>query len=235
MKDKYLNHPNKLPTLTEEEVFNIRSGSFKSRPQTKICDFVCSLCNKTVTVHYGTVKRGLYKVSCGCHKKRYRSTHKKEYKAWSHIIQRCTNPNIGNFKNYGGRGIKVCDSWRISFENFLKDMGKAPALNYSVERIDVNKDYSKENCKWIPINEQVWNTRASFRITVENKTFPLIKCTKYLDVDHMKVYHRIKRRGKIARDFTLESFIKILTVRVKDKEIKEEIGKNMVNFIKENA
>jgi hypothetical protein len=80
------------------------------------------------------------------------------------MLNRCTNPNGYDWKLYGGRGITVCDRWRHSFENFLADLGERPPGRYSIERIDVNGNYEPDNCKWIPLRDQVKNRRCSKRL-----------------------------------------------------------------------
>ena len=79
-----------------------------------------------------------------------------EYRAWRSMKQRCYNPENKFFYRYGGRGIKVCKRWHKS-ENFLADMGKKPAPNLSLERINNNKGYSPANCKWATQKEQIAN------------------------------------------------------------------------------
>lgn len=71
-----------------------------------------------------------------------------EYECWKNMIRRCKDPKISNYKNYGGRGIKVCKRWLESFENFYEDMGDRPSDSHSLERIDVNLGYEPANCKW---------------------------------------------------------------------------------------
>jgi hypothetical protein len=82
-----------------------------------------------------------------------------EYNCWTSMNARCSNPKHSAYKNYGGRGITVCRRWRESYEAFLADMGRKPGPEYSIDRVDNDKGYSKANCRWATIMEQRHNRR----------------------------------------------------------------------------
>lgn len=94
-----------------------------------------------------------------CASTRHGMVHSKTYSIWECIIQRTTNPNHTKYQYYGGRGITICEEWR-DFKNFLKDMGERPN-GYEIDRIDNNKGYAKNNCRWTTRSENLKNRRAS--------------------------------------------------------------------------
>lgn len=103
--------------------------------------------------------------SCGCRRaeRNYRhgnSGHRWKtgaYRSWDGMVQRCTNPNNSGYKNYGGRGIRVCGEW-LDFRNFLRDMGDRPK-GMSLDRINVDGNYEPNNCRWATQSEQNHNRR----------------------------------------------------------------------------
>jgi hypothetical protein len=107
--------------------------------------------------------------SCGClqvditrgrsitHGFSFRRSGKRVYRIWCCMITRCTNPKATRYENYGGRGITVCERW-LKFENFLEDMGEPPEY-HSIDRLDNDAGYSKENCAWRTASQQSLNRR----------------------------------------------------------------------------
>lgn len=109
--------------------------------------------------------------SCGCYGRERRieanKTHglsgSPTYRSWQHMIERCTDPTDKKFHRYGGRGIKVCDRWLGSFQNFLEDMGIKPS-GTTIDRIENNGNYEPSNCRWATKWEQAWNTSQNKKI-----------------------------------------------------------------------
>lgn len=122
------------------------------------------VCGVVKVVNLASVRAGQSR-SCGqCRRsmlnRKHGAWHTAEYGIWAGMKQRCLNPKAPSFHNYGGRGIHVCDRWQ-SFENFIADMGPRPTLTHSVERRDVNGDYTLDNCYWATPAEQARNKRGS--------------------------------------------------------------------------
>lgn len=90
------------------------------------------------------------------------------YRSWSAMKNRCLCVTSSNFKNYGGRGIKVCERWK-SYEFFLEDMGCRPE-GKTLDRLDVNGDYEPGNCRWATSKEQMDNQRRTWKISCFGKT-----------------------------------------------------------------
>ncbi|HDY68331.1 MAG TPA: hypothetical protein ENH85_11145 [Candidatus Scalindua sp.] len=143
--------------------------------------------------------------SCGCLnreliKKRnfkHGRTHSWEYKSWESMKSRCMNINSPDYKNYGGRGIKVCDRW-LTFENFLKDMGKR-SKEETIERHDNNKDYTPSNCRWATRKEQNNNKRNNVILKHKDISLNVAQWAKKLGISKNAIYKRLRRGWAIKR------------------------------------
>lgn len=107
--------------------------------------------------------------------------------------QRCQNPNDRTYKNYGGRGITVCDRWLESFENFYADMGPKPSPKHSIERKDNDGPYSPENCRWATRVEQGRNRRNNRRVTIGGETKCLSEWAVVAGVCYATMLSRTRR------------------------------------------
>lgn len=155
----------------------------------KISLWLCKcLCGNERTISYGNLSVGHSK-SCGCLQKERTSkanfkhgfstkrNKTAEYRAWGGMISRCYDKNNKDYKNYGDRGILVCEKWKNSFLLFLKEMGEKPKET-SIDRIDVNGHYCKKNCRWADIYQQARNKRNSIKLTYNGKTLSLSEWAK---------------------------------------------------------
>lgn len=149
--------------------------------------------------------------SCGClhgekiararTKHGHAMRHPPEYRAWTHLRQRCDNPNDKDYQHYGGRGITVCPRWRESFNNFLADMGQCPT-GHSIDRIDVNGNYEPTNCRWATQKEQTNNMRRNRRLEWRGSTKTISQWADTLGQPAKLISSRVKAGWPTERALT---------------------------------
>lgn len=127
-----------------------------------------------------------------------RSGKTSEYLIWVSMRQRCLNPNNKQYSRYGGRGITVCKEWD-NFQTFLKEMGGRPSKSHSLDRIDNNKGYDAENCRWATQSEQTRNTSRNVIVSVFGEKMSLIEAIERFGGRYGTVLYRIKT-GMSAED-----------------------------------
>lgn len=178
-------------------------------------DCVCD-CGGHTTVAGETLRRGRC-VSCGCYQKeaakKANMTHggccsdqsnrsyDKLYTVWQSMKDRCFNPNNFEYKNYGGRGITVCDEWKdnyVTFRDFMLSIGfdpKKPVREQTIDRIDVNGNYCPKNCRLLPLSEQQYNKTNNRLITYNGVTKTATEWAKELGVKMEVIINRLDRDG----------------------------------------
>lgn len=115
---------------------------------------------------------------------------------------RCYNQNNHKYPSYGGRGIKVCDRWKDSFESFLEDMGPRPSDQHSIDRIDNNADYGPANCRWATKAEQAMNRRTTRWLTHAGKTMMLSEWADHTEVHEETIRRRLDAGWSVERALT---------------------------------
>jgi hypothetical protein len=128
-------------------------------------------------------------------------THTKEYKILATMKDRCYNPKNPKYHRYGGRGIKICDSWLESVSNFIADMGLKPE-GKSIDRIDNDKSYCKENCRWATYKEQAQNRVTNVNLSYAGTSQCASEWAAQLLVPKSKITQRLKRGWSVEKTLT---------------------------------
>jgi len=186
-------------------------------PDTKKWNCICDCGNQTSV--QGAKLRNKWTQSCGCLGKEklfLRTTHgmwgTPTYLSWAMMIQRCVNKKATGYENYGGRGIQILDGWEL-FEKFFEDMGQAPE-GMSIERVDVNGNYCKENCKWETDSNQAYNRRMNSNNSsgktgvdfIERDGVYRARITYHLEEIQLGIYSNFEDAVKARKEAELKYF-----------------------------
>lgn len=132
---------------------------------------------------------------------RHNESHTRLYQLWKHIKERCYNPNSKRYKDYGERGIIMCDEWRNDYSTFKEwalSAGydpEAPKYECTIERLDVNGNYEPSNCCWKTIKEQYNNKRNNHIIILNNESHTIMEWSEKTGIDYNVLWTRINRYG----------------------------------------
>lgn len=116
-----------------------------------------------------------------------------EYEAWRSMIARCENPKLKNYKDYGGRGIKIHPEWRASFLAFFRDVGKRPSANKSLDRINNDGNYEPGNVRWATAKQQQRNRRTSRVLVVNGESATVAEWAERNGLGLSTVKERLRR------------------------------------------
>lgn len=190
------------------------TGKF-GRSYIAICD-----CGKWAFKNGWAIKSGKLK-SCGCrrfqkssNKEASKGKRSPEYRTWLCMKDRCCNPNSTGFKNYGARGITICERWRSSYVNFVADMGRKPTPKHSIDRINNEGNYEPSNCRWATSKEQANNRRPMrprnpdwvyknsgkythafiLSVEVDGKVIPLFEAAKLMGITYHQAHYRLFKK-----------------------------------------
>ena len=178
-----------------------RAPNIKSRSAHWHC--VCD-CGTEVIVDGKNLRRG-HTRSCGCLRPdatrrsstKHGQSYTPEYRAYIEMKNRCLNPDNHAYNSYGGRGILLL--WN-SLEEFVQDMGLRPTPEHSIERIDNNGPYSRENCCWATRKEQSNNRRSTRYVKYEGRMWTLAHLAEHLGLPYQTLYHRVKHGRPLSSD-----------------------------------
>jgi len=167
------------------------------RKEKSYWNVVCSCGSKFIVI--GRALTSGNTKSCGCLRKEITSERFAKhllcktatYTSWANLIQRCTNINSSHYKDYGGRGITICEKW-LTFTGFYEDMGDRPE-GMSLDRKDNDGNYNKENCKWSTQKEQCNNKRSNHMMVYRGKTQTLGQWADELGMEYSTLNSRVNR------------------------------------------
>ena len=165
-------------------------------------------CGKEKIIGGNNLRSGNTK-SCGCLAKNNALKHghtikgkgTRTYESWHSMIQRCTNPKDKRYKDYGGRGITVCERWLNSFPNFLEDMGDRPK-GHQIDRMNNDKGYHKSNCLWVTPKQNSRNRRSNHLETHNGKTQCITAWSEEVGIPEYVIRQRLKHGWSIERALT---------------------------------
>ena len=171
------------------------------------CKWICQCdCGTVKSIAVSSLRSGRSK-SCGCYCSdvlvKIRTTHgqskTKIYNIWVSMLSRCRNKNFPLYKNYGGRGIKVCERWLI-FENFLADMGDKPD-GMTIDRINNDGNYEPSNCRWATWIDQANNKRTTRFVVYNGMKLSLAQWARKLNINSDTLKDRLDSNWPIREAF----------------------------------
>lgn len=173
---------------------------------TKVVFWLCRCdCGRERVVQAGNLLGGKSTQCKPCARTKHGMSDTPEHISWTNMLQRCQNPMVPEYSNYGGRegqAITVCERWK-SFENFYEDMGPKPFSKATIERTNNSLSYSKENCKWATMKEQARNTRRNRILTLNGQSMCLAEWAEKVGIPYNTLVNRLNRGWDVERALTM--------------------------------
>jgi hypothetical protein len=160
-------------------------------------------CGAVTTVATSNLTSG-NTTSCGCALRESRFSHgmskHRMHSVWRSMRARCNNPNDPSYRNYGGRGVRVCERW-ADFASFIADMGMRPS-GYDIDRIDNDGNYEPGNCRWVTREVNLNNTRNNRNVTWKGETLSVAMWARRLGMNERTLSNRISRGWSMEQAMT---------------------------------
>jgi hypothetical protein len=153
------------------------------------------------TISCGCILRQAYR-KYGLKIKKHHKSKTKDHNRWWDMITRCHYKGSTAYKHYGNRGITVCKEWLESFDKFMEDMGLPPTEKHTIDRIDVNGNYCKENCRWATTKQQSTNRRNNNKIEYNGENLTLSEWSEKLNLGRTIIGKRLDRGWSIEQALT---------------------------------
>lgn len=210
-KDVIENHP-QVKDLTDKKFGRLTVLHFAGISRRNARWFCLCDCGREIVVAANCLGRRT--TSCGCYAQEIRRENGSksnlrhgeadiapEWEAWAGMWKRCTDKNRPNYKDYGGRGIAICERWK-KYENFLEDMGRKPGRGYSVERRNNDLGYFPENCYWATRTQQASNRRSNRWIEFQGERLTLTQWEQKLGFTRDRIRQRLSQGWTVERALT---------------------------------
>ena len=190
-----INIGDKVGHLTIVSMSN-KTDSRKRKFYECLCD-----CGNVITVRYDTLNQNNTERNCGCvstnllRKNSYKHgmSHSRIYGIWDSMVCRCSTKTSGSYKNYGGRGISVCEDWKNSFSNFYNwAVENGYKDNLTIDRIDVNGNYCPSNCRWISMKKQQNNKTNNRIISFNGEQHTMTEWGEITGIKEYNIYNRLQ-------------------------------------------
>ena len=170
----------------------------KSKGKQTLWECKCD-CGNTVTIHQQNLKSG-HTYSCGCYNSEISSKRSyvhggggtRLYRIWKDMLARCCKESHRGYKDYGGKGVYVCEEWKDNFVNFRDwSLNNGYSDELSIDRIDSEREYSPANCRWATLIEQANNTSRNLKFTIDGRTETLANWCRIYNVPYKRVHGRV--------------------------------------------